>query len=874
MKRYKKLPICILAFCMMCLFSVSAIAKDSKDDYTYQNKLHVLEKLEIINESFNDEDILTRGEAASFIANMGRNMYPIVNSDTAYYYDVDSQNKNLDAINTLRENNIMNGYDNNLFKPDEEISCGDFIIVILRMGGFSELADMNGGYPNGYAQYITKVSNGIPSSSSITYKQCVEIMYEILELEIPTIDYSDGKPNVQVNSDYTMLEYLFELQKYRGTVVANNYIALDGRKRTGDDHVLIKPKNGRETTYMTDEDTEAYMGIDVDYYIDSDEENVICFYPRTKAISITIQHEDINEVDTGITEVEYLSGNGSTKTLKLIKDANFVYNGTSTYNISADNLTKHDGYTEFIDTDGDNKYDLVKVWNYKTYFVGNVSVSSNAISDVNTGSTVILDNEDSDYDLKIKKLGVEIPFDMIEQYNVVSVAESNEDTGTKVITAEVSDNVVEGNVTRITEDSIFIDDTEYEIAVDFDSTAVSMNLKGKFGLNFRNKLVCVYTSTMDGVQYGYLMNAWTEKPDDIAGLKLMNSASEIVKLNTAITFYLNDEKATPEKLMRVLSNDSGIKQQIISFKLDDDGNLKKIYYATDDNAGIIEQGDKYELVCNRSFEGDIRFLLPQGVVDGEYYMKSDMPVFRMITDKNGKIIEEMSGIVNYRSLGAENGYKFKMKLYDADQKHEPAIGLLTYKADEWMNYYKITNHAVAITYAGPVVNEDGELVNAIRGYLNGLEVEYYIDESITPASNFKAGDLCFVFVNGKYIVKSITLFRQHCDVFTDQILFGDYEYTADKPGVLGDNNDAYGKSSITSCSVGTITNIFDNGMLFTPAGTSEVRRYEISNPIAVYEKARKNVYTLKAQTDLGPHNGKCMIFTRYGIVCDVVILGD
>lgn len=877
MKKYMRLAICIFTFCILCLTSVNILAYDNdKDDYTYQNKVHILEKLGIVNESFNDEDMLTRGDAASFIANMGRNIYPVENSDTQYYYDVDSQNENFTAINTLKENNIMNGCGNSLFKPNENITCGDFIVVILRMGGFSELANIGGGYQDGYLQYIGQVSNGISVSSSITYKQGIEIMYNVLELEIPTVDYSDGgKTNIQINSDYTLLEYLFGLEKYRGTVVADNYIALDGRNRTSGNQVVIKEKDGREKTYMTDENTDEYMGLDVDYYLDDDEENVICFYPRRKPSIITVQNEDISDVDTGITEVKYINENGSGKTLKLIKDANFVYNGTSTYNISADNLRLRDGYTEFIDTDGDNKYDLVKVWNYKTYFVGNVSVSTNAISDVNTGSTIVLDNEDTDYELTIRKLGVEIPFDMIEQYNVVSIAESNSDTGTKRITAEVSDNVIEGNVTRIADNSVFIDGIECETAVDFDKNSVSVNLKGKFGLNFRNKLVCVYTSTQDGVQYGYLMNVWKEEGgSDKAGLKLMNNSSKIVELYTSKTFYLNNEKSTAAKLQQALSNENGVKEQLISFKLDNDGNVKKIYYATDDNAGIIDKGDKYELACNRSFEGDVRFFLPQGVVDGTYYMKSDMPVFRIITDKEGNIIEDLSGVVNYRSLGAENGYKFKMKVYDADDKHEPSVGLLSYKADEWTNYYKITNHALAITYVGLVEDENGDLVNAVKGYLNGLEVEYYVNEAVTPLSNFQEGDLCFVFVNGKYIVKSITLFRQHCEIYTDQILFGDYEYNSEKTGVLGDNNNEYGKSSITSCSIGTITNIFDNGMLFTPDGTSEVRRYEISNPISVYEKDRKNVYTIRPQTDLGPNNGKCLIFTRYGIVCDVIILGD
>lgn len=879
MKKFKQFTAYIIVFAI-CLslanFTCLQAYAEDNTDFAYQNKVHVLEKLGILTETADDEKVVTRGDAALLISNMGKRLYPVNESEVTYYYDVDNQTKNAKAINSLKEYGIMLGYDNNLFKPDQIIACDDFIITILRMGGFSEIADMRGGYPNGYSSFVQEIKSGVSASNNFTYRQCVEVIYNALSIEVPVASFSGaGQSDIKISSDYTLYEYLFEITKYRGTIVANGYISLNGRSRTANDQITVREQSGRETTFNTDEDTNEYIGSDIDYYVDKDEENVICIFPCRQIKKITVQNEDIIDVDTGITNVEYQNTAGKAKKISVIKDANFVYNGTSSYNVSADDITQKEGYTEFIDTDDDGKYDLVKIWNYKTYFVGNISQSAYSISDINTGSTAVLDSDDSNYNLYIKKLGTEITFDMIEKYNVVSIAESNEDTGEKLITAEVSDNVIEGSITGIAEDSVFIDGEEYQTAAGFNKGSISVGTKGKFGVNFRNKLVAVYTTTPDGIQYGFLMNVFSENGLEERGIvKLMNIDSQIVKLCTSNKFYINDEKATTDGLMQIFKNDTGADQQIISYKLDSDGNIKRIYYSSNANGGLPDSRSKYELICNRSFEGDVRFFLPSGVVDGVYYMKSEMPVFRIITDKDGNIIEDLSSVVRYGSCGTESGYRFKMKIYDANEKQEPAIGLLKFNSNEWANWYKAPYHAMAITHVGAVVDEYGDVVNAIEGYDNGREVRYYINEDVVPVTEFKKGDLCLIMTNGKYVLKSTPIFRLHCENYTDKMLFGDYSYTPDKPGHIGDNDNSYGKSSIMSCSIGRINNVFDNGILFTPDGTDESRRYEILNQIAVYEETPKGTYIVKQQTDLSPGSGRCLIYTRYGIVVDVIILED
>ncbi len=842
----------------------------------YESMETLLVKLGITEGAIPTDKIITRAEAAAFALKMGGNTFVVTVAEN-YFKDVSSEHQYAAPINALAAAGVVSGFDG-YFYPDKAITAMEFASMLMRVGGFGPLADMNGGYPNGYIKFSGDIFDNVKAIyENITYSDAVTLMYNILFEIVPVVDSVTSSENsaVSYSRSELFIEEFFGMEKFDGTLVADKYAALNGRTRTSDSTVIIKEtSSGTDCLYTSSPDEiHDYIGCRMEYFTDEKDEAVIWFIPKNITSSVYVENRDIEDVNTQITKVTYLNDSGKIDSLSIKFGADFIYNGTSSFDVSASDMKTRDGYTEFLDSDNDNVYDVVKIWNFDNYFVGRTSVSSSRISDINTGASVELDAESSDYDLIIKKYGKTVEFGMIEQYDTVSVAKSNTDTGDMLVTAIVADTTVEATVSALEDECVYLNNELYDIAPDFDIARVDLNTKGMFAVNFMGEISGVYYQNINGVEYGYLINAGKKGTlNQKAQIRILAQDSQFVILDMSEKFRINNVKSDADDLITTLSSGDEIRQTLIAYVLDDDGKVKDIYIPSISPEGFVEQGSKYRLIYNRQFNDDIKFHLTYGVLDGEYHMKSSVPLFRIVRDADGNVAEEYSRLVTYSGIAGDHGYKFNFGVYDADNERIPGAAVLEISTSELTSNKKYNLHPMIVESVTEIRGNDGEMHDVVKGYENGKEKYYYYDPAYISLSSLRRGDAIALINEDTELVGYETVFKMNCGSFNNKIMYADYNYTEQVPGYY-DTEDGYGHSSGRSLVIGRVSQVSENGITIIPEGTDESRRYIFSGGVAVYTlEGAKPYITVQSLDYVVPDSDKAMVYTRYGVAYAIIII--
>ena len=87
------------------------------------------------------------------------------------FEDVEKTSKYAEAIAYLSQNGIMNGESATIFRPYAYITYAEALTVAIRVLGFKEIAEENGGFPNGYINVATRqklINSGVNADAFIS----------------------------------------------------------------------------------------------------------------------------------------------------------------------------------------------------------------------------------------------------------------------------------------------------------------------------------------------------------------------------------------------------------------------------------------------------------------------------------------------------------------------------------------------------------------------------------------------------------------------------------------------------------------------------------------------------------------------------------
>lgn len=145
----KKIFLLITTIVMLSMATISFAAVELTDiaGTKYEEAVNCLVKLEVINgyqdSTFRPENKITRAEMAKILLTAKGEKVDLSKVDSTYFEDVTSEHWALAYINAAYENKLIEGYEDKTFRPDEEVTYAEAITMVIRMLGYRSNVEMS-----------------------------------------------------------------------------------------------------------------------------------------------------------------------------------------------------------------------------------------------------------------------------------------------------------------------------------------------------------------------------------------------------------------------------------------------------------------------------------------------------------------------------------------------------------------------------------------------------------------------------------------------------------------------------------------------------------------------------------------------------------
>lgn len=540
---------------------------DVKDSDSYVTAVGMLSSLGVIkgyeDGTFRPLQNVTRAE---FTAMLMRTLnYGSLGSTSAAnlpFTDIDDNDTSINwaipNINTAYDKGIINGYEDKTFRPNANVSYEEAVKMIVCTLGYTNI-DVSG--TPWYGQFIAQANKlGILAQASAlgatetpASRACIaQLLYDSLDVNIVERDTVTQKT---ILSDY--LGYT----KNTGVISSDGITSLDSpdvdlNKNEVQIRAYEKSTGLNEThTYKTDDNSlKNYLGYQIEFYYKDNGST------RTLALFV-LKQNDVMEINASLIE----KGSSTASQIKYYKtsDANVlseinlggdnivIYNGKLYGNSASESKFKKEmlpevGTVALIDSDSDNRYDIIKITSYEIYYVSSKVNDEKYIVDdlTKTGESkkLYLDVDDGTTETTITNVsGNTVEFSSIAAGNIVCVAKSHNTKGTKVQKAIVVTNSVSGTISGTGKDSVTINGKKYDYSKAApwmlgNNILVQPELddSGTYYLDINGDIVAYKKkATTENINYGYIMGISTPKGsfDDEKTLRLINQNGSEVMYN-------------------------------------------------------------------------------------------------------------------------------------------------------------------------------------------------------------------------------------------------------------------------------------------------------------------------------------------------------
>lgn len=675
------------------------------------------------------------------------------------FQDVAEDNEYAADIEMLYELGIVSG-DGTSFAPARSVTATEAVIMLLRMAGYTEIVNANGGYPDGYLKVARSegLLKNVPSLDRFVGDDMVVMVYNMLMLK--TVSFS--KPGSFTFDDTeTVLSQRHSVYFRKGVVVENGISAISSKSTVKKDEVCIDSGDEKVVMSVGNTDIGTRLGYKVSAYYkyDKTDDRSECIYYEYESRN-SIEVIDISDIESfSASRIEY---NAGTRTKKLeITGAAIIYNGAYYKGAMPDisSLYGKVGNITAIDNNDDSIYDTVSIEAYDTYLVGNAVAGEYFVFDKTTGEKVDLREDDADfYELRMAD-GKDAVFGDICENVVLSVAMSAPAADAKTVRAILSTDRASGALTSsYSEDGknfIVLDGVaEYRIldrVTELPTAGSGVTLL----LDAFGNVCSIETSFLSDTQYGFMVNCKRPSRADGITVELLTRDGKLEKLPVAEkvtidgTVYKNYQGA--EDYISSITNHpvaGGIMPKgvmPVRYRLSEGGEIRMLDTPEkgvdeDDNSLLLMAANKN--VYSASTFG---YAVP---------INGDTTILRITTPDNTKkdYYEEAN---RYEFVGASVFRERRLYTYNAyrvDPKSEYADFLIYFSSNGFD--YDTSLTVVGKCDAKVYDEENGETYTVFKGISAGRSVESYIAKDYEDefmSLGLKQGDVvrCVYDDNGR-----------------------------------------------------------------------------------------------------------------------------
>lgn len=228
------------------------------------------------NGKFMPEEKITRAEfVATIIRALGDKV--VATDGTRYYGDVPTDFWAASAINSATAMDLIHGKGDGTFAPNDEITGEQALKIVCHALGYKPLAEYRGGFPDGYIDVASelKLTNHIKSGLSNA----------ITRGEVAWLIYEALHTDVLQQTIYSDNAFLAQVTKGENLLKINhNVVSAEGRV-VATDHTSLTDANAalkegymkiNSVTYRKgSQDADEFLGITVKYYYQTDDDEAV-----------------------------------------------------------------------------------------------------------------------------------------------------------------------------------------------------------------------------------------------------------------------------------------------------------------------------------------------------------------------------------------------------------------------------------------------------------------------------------------------------------------------------------------------------------------------------------------------------------------------
>lgn len=574
--------------------NVEAIKTDVKDKDN-----EIIGKLRSLGIYSGDAGNLTRGLTRYSAAQMLCSLVNLTEGAASENIPSDcaADNANAGYVYPVLASGLMTT-ENGAFGGENTLTYNEAVKIAVRALGEEELAKRAGNTDADYEKFASK--RGIlkevrkTSDGAITKQDFLRLFYNMLDEKVFTAETLGADAEYTLKSDETFLRVYHDIYKDKGTVNADSRAGINGEETARKGFVKI----GSEEYIDSDGSCGQLLGCTVTYYYkesDSSDDNEVLYFEKSAGTKLTtIEASDITSFEN--MTYKYTDESDKTRTYKISKSANFIYNTERLYDYSDEMLNPKAGTITFVDNNGDGECtsgDTVIIRAYKNIVVGTTDATKEAIYDKyvnNAGSegySVRLKDFD-EYTIKDKH-GDVFGLRELREWDVLAALIS---PSGKYADFTLVDECCGGNIDSVdtSNNEITVAGKTFEFSKDWRGT--DKNVKAGKDVTVYWDLQGKVVAVRDGISAAALATGSSESTKAQKQGKivvLLKYGKDTKGLNTYyIKTYFSDKKFTGYKLSE------RVKLNSEKYRNDSD-EFKKLLAAEYGNAVLIKLNDKNEV---------------------------------------------------------------------------------------------------------------------------------------------------------------------------------------------------------------------------------------------------------------------------------------
>lgn len=767
----KIIPLLIVMLLCISTFFIASVNAANNDQIVLD--LSGLGIVSTDSESTNMEETVTRAEFAEMtvrligMEEMAKSVY------RARYYDVELESFYGGCAEVLTQMNIMNGIGDGKFAPNSPVSLNEATKVLVCCLGFGDIAESDGGWPQGYIKQA--LSNGlldnVRTGDTLSRKNLYRMIHNALDIKLLTV--VPGTDDLERTGDTLRMALInrlgTRLYKNKGVVYATAFSYTGSPiKNLKDNEVVIDSVVYQIGTTNIAE----LLGYEVEFYaVDTGKGyRLLSVIPTIQNNAVIIDADKLEPKDSN--KIIYFDENNYKETLTLSQTVKTIYNGIRVLYPEASLWNIENGSLKAIDNNGDKVIDVVFIDEYVNAvakkFDGKMFTFRNDA--LYQGKNLLsIDPENEALKLLVQdKEGNSV--DSFDTEKTVSIYKDLNSSRYRVI---VSDDVISGTINMSDEESVWVDDKEYKT----DKAVLSDIALGKsytLYLDYKGHIAHAVDTQLN--EYGYIVGYDSGNGFKNAEVKMLLAGivdfgvdlnEEDVNDTSQIPFLIAQNKSVKVLTLadKVKYNGKKYKGQEIGAKLTTD-ELKTVQYTLNE-AGEIDSLTPVEF-CGGSYVKRLQYNVYEMTFGGSEFIDAGIMI-----DNNTQVIcipeiadEEDDYLVSVNVDITNNTEGYRVTGYDMDESRKKAK-LLVIRAK--MDASRVRETSLTSSKASMITNVKHQYDDNMGDYktiftiLNDgkevvLEPMQYTSEN-NHILNLKTGDLISYVTNTNGLLENALHFH-------------------------------------------------------------------------------------------------------------------